>query len=508
MVAADLNRPDAYFASPTLRRRIKRVMLINPPGKITVTEHGSRERKLAVPPMGLAYLGAQLLRRGYEVDVLDVLIEGYDTEVVLDNAILYGLADEDIRRRIRNFNPDVVGVSCLFSNRGHEALHLCELAKDTLPDAHVVLGGQHPSGCPHLVALPFVDYVMWGEADIALLELLETLNQGGDLTQVSQIVLKAPGGGYWKSPKMNLPDVNDVPHPAWELIRLEDYWNAGLADYEVRGESDKRFMVMISSRGCPHECYFCTAPMMTERRYRRRPIADVVGEIRSYRDRFGVGEVFFWDDNFFVDKKRAKKLLLELVDQFPGMSFQVPSGSEINALDDEVIELMARAGFKKLFMAVESPNEDIQEGHIDKKVKLNRINDLVDKLRSVGIISEGSFMIGFPHETKEQIDNTLSKVQAFGFDRISISIVNPLPGTALYERCEREGLLYENFDPQDVRWSNENIKLPGVERGYLGRRRREVWLEYMQSRIDVEKYETQNVRNFDVFHLDSAEQGG
>lgn len=486
--------PSPYPVNKALRNPVKRVMLVNPPGKITVTEHGSRERKLAVPPMGLAYLGAQLLNAGYEVNVLDVLIEDYEHEVESNGSIVYGLSEERIRQRIRDFNPDMIGVSCLFSNRGREALRLCEIAKDTLPDAHVILGGQHPSGFPELVNMPYIDYLMWGEADHSLLELLHAINNDGDLTQVSQIVLKRPDGGYWKSPQLNLPDVKDLPFPAWDLIRLPDYWKAGLADYEVSDQEEKKFMVMISSRGCPHDCFFCTAPMMTERRYRQRTLEEVFAEIRLYREKYGTEEIHFWDDNFFINKKRTKELLRGLVETFPGMSFQVPSGSEINAIDEEVIELMARAGFKKLFMAVESANEEIQESYVDKKVKLDRIKELVVKLREAHIISEGSFMVGFPHETKAQVDATFRKATEFGFDRISISIVNPLPGTDLYDMCVDEGLLHEGFDPQNIRWSNENIKLEGVDRGYLERRRREVWLEYMQNRIDVEKYENQNVR--------------
>lgn len=494
------SKQSMYVAAPIattrptqgLRTSIKKVMLINPPGKITVTEHGSRERKLAVPPLGLAYLGAQLKRFNYEVSILDVLIEGYEHEYASDNTILYGLPEDQVRERIRTFNPDLIGVSCLFSNRGKEALRLCAISKEEIPDAHVIMGGQHPSGFPKLVSYPFIDYMMFGESENSLIELLEAINTGSDLSKVSQIILKKDGG-YWKSRQMRLPDVEVTPYPAWDLVNLKKYWDTGLSEYEVNDEGEKRFMVMISSRGCPHACTFCTAPMMTERRYKYRPLEDIVREIRLYADTYGTKEIHFWDDNFFINKRRTKELLRGLIEATPGISYQVPSGAEINALDEEIIDLMARAGFKKVFMAVESPNEEIQSAHIDKKVKLHRVRQLVEKLRSVGIISEGSFMVGFPHETKEQVDETFRKVKEFGFDRISISIVNPLPGTALYEQCEREGLLPPDFDPQDIRWSSENIMLEGIERGYLGKRRREVWLEYMKDRIDIEKYENQNV---------------
>lgn len=448
---------------------------------------------MAVPSLGLAYLAASLRQCNFEVAILDTLIEGYENEIASERTILYGLAEANIRERIRNFNPDMIGVSCLFSNRGREALRLCEIAKEEIPDAHVVLGGQHPSGFPSLILHPYVDYLMYGEADNAIIELINAINAKSNLKEVHQLVIRE-NGSVWRSPKMAVPDVHSLPLPAWDLVNLEKYWDVGLADYEINDAGRKKFMVMITSRGCPHNCNFCTAPMMTNRRYRQRRMADIIGEIAGYVDRYGVREINFWDDNFFINKKVVKELLRNLIREFPSLSFQVPSGSEINAIDDELIDLMAQAGFKKLFMAVESPNEEIQESCIDKKVDLSRIKHLVEKLRKAGIISEGSFMVGFPHETLKQVDETFKKVKDYGFDRISISIVNPLPGTPLYDLCEREGLLQADFDPQNIRWSSENIRLEGVERGYLGKRRREVWLEYMEERIDIEKYEKQNTK--------------
>ena len=158
-----------------------------------------------------------------------------------------------------------------------------------------------------------------------------------------------------------------------------------------------------------------------------------------------------------------------------------------------MIDLIAKAGFKKLFVAVESTNENIQNSLIDKKVNVGRIPYIVKEIQEAGMIAEGSFMVGFPGETKRQIDEIFESVKSFGFDRISISIVNPLPGTPLYEQCKRENLLYEDFDAQDIRWSVENIKLEGVERGYIAQKRRDVWVEYMKDRIDIEKYEYERV---------------
>jgi len=468
-------------------------MLISPPGKITLTKEGSRERKLAVPPLGLAYLAGGLKKAGYEVAILDTLVEGYDNESASEGTIIYGLEDIDIKKRVLEFNPDLIGVSCLFSNRIAEALNICRIAKTTIPDVHVVLGGQHPTGMPDLINDKNVDYILIGETDNSILQLIKAINANDNLLNIDGIILKR-GKKIYKNAKRDYPDVKKLPYPAWELLDMNKYWNIGMSDYEVNQKKIKKFMILISSRGCPHNCYFCTSSLMSGRRYRERDIDDIVCEIGMYKDKYGISEVHFWDDNFFVNKQRLKKLLTHLIQEFPEMEFQSPSGSEINALDEEVIELLAKAGFKKVFLAVESANEEIQDKLIDKKVNLKRIPDLIKIIKKYGMIAEGSFMVGFPGETKEQIDNTFKSVRAFNFDRISISIVNPLPGTNLFDKCREEKLFYDDFDVRNIRWSSENIRLKGIEKGYLSMMRRKVWLEYMNDRIDIEKYENEKVR--------------
>ena len=483
----------SIYKKKELKRNINRIMLISPPGKITLTKEGSRERKLAVPPLGLAYMAASLKKAGYEVNILDTLVEGYNNENANDSTIIYGLDDNAIKKKVLEFNPDLIGVSCIFSNRSAEALNICRIAKTTIPDVHVLLGGQHPTGMPELINEKNVDYILSGETDNSILQLIKTVNANDNLLEIDGIIIKR-GEKIYKNSKRDYPDVKILPYPSWELLDMNKYWNIGMSDYEVNQKSIKKFMILISSRGCPHSCYFCTASLMSGRRYREREIDDVVSEIGLYKEKYGISEVHFWDDNFFVNKQRLKKLLIRLMQEFPEMEFQSPSGSEINALDEEVIELLAKAGFKKVFLAVESPNEEIQDKLIDKRVDLKRIPYLIKIIHKHGMIAEGSFMVGFPGETKEQIDNTFKSVKTFNFDRISISIVNPLPGTSLFDKCREENLFYDDFDVRNIRWSSENIRLKGIEKGYLSMMRRKVWLEYMNDRIDIEKYETEKVR--------------
>ena len=262
-------------------------------GRSSSTPEGAQERKLAVPPLGPAYLAASLRRAGYDVEIIDVLITGYDNERLVSNGagrvIRYGLDEADVARRIAVAAPDLIGVSCLFSNRGREALELCRLAKDVLPHVPVVLGGQHPSGMPALVTNPAVDFILYGEADEPMVALCDALRRGGDLRDVPQIVLP-DGEKFWRSPTVIYPDVNALPWPDWSSVDLPAYWDAGMADLEqapVSGERNPRFAVMLTSRGCPHDCYYCTATLMGGRRYRKRAFADLIAEIHHMREPTG-----------------------------------------------------------------------------------------------------------------------------------------------------------------------------------------------------------------------------
>jgi len=476
------------------QRMIKKVLLISPHGKITITREGSRERKLAVPPLGLAYLAASIRTAGYDVEILDILIEGYDREEeVGNNTFIYGIESDKIRRIIEKSAPDIIGISCIISNRAREVSSICRTAKEALPDIPVVVGGQHPTGAPEMVMNPDIDYLLRGECDHTFVDLIETLNSGNELSAVKGIVFKQDKG-FFINPVQDFPDVNSLPRPAWDLLKLEKYWTTGMCDYEIGATGKKKFMIMITSRGCPHKCYFCTSPNMSGRRFRARDVDDVIEEIEKYRSEYGVNRIYFWDDNFFIGRERLKELLDKLARNFSDMTFEVTSGTEANSLDDEIIELLARAGFKKIFLAVESPNEATQKTLIDKNVNIARVPILVKKIKECGMIAEGSFMVGFPDESLERVDTTFEMIKKFGFDRISISIVNPLPGTELYDHCIKNKLFFDDFDPKDIRWSQENIRLEGVPRGYIAQKRRDVWIEYMKNKIDIDVYEKENIK--------------
>lgn len=474
-----------------------RILLINPPGRVYVLPDGTpAHRKHCTPPLGLAYLAANLLQNGYEVQVMDILAEGYKNEMFKNQSIRYGLSTEEILARIEKAKPDIIGISVLFSFLIMEVFELCKTIKEHFPEIPIVLGGQHPSGAPEdVMKCDSVDFVLVAEADQSVVLLLESLNgrlprsevpnlyfkEQGDIQNTrskNTPIIQGSGWSYYNLSKANIPyKIDDLPFPAWDLFRLQDYWNS---DVRIGGGDviRKKHLVMITTRGCPYACYFCTSPLMSGYRgYRMRKNEEVVREIEWLVSRYGIEEIAFLDDNFFVSKPRVKKLLKLIAKKFPNMLFHVPGGTEVNALDHEMIDLLAEANFFKVLIAIEAADQGVQNSLIDKKVKVDRVPETIEYLKKKGIETRALFMIGFPGETRDQIQKTVDLAKSLDVDDFYISIVTPLPGTPVYDECLQKGLFVDGFNVNKHRYSAAQIKLPDTTPDELEQIRRDVWHE-------------------------------
>lgn len=479
---------------------VQRILLIQPPGRCLIGRDGKiTERKHCHPPLGLAYLAASLRNHGYEVRVLDMLAEGYEDERYTEQFVYYGLDTDSALERIEEFRPDLIGISILFSNLAAESYRLLGSIKDRFPKVRTVLGGHHPSAMPLTVMQkPEVDFLLTGEADITIVELCDALNGQGDFDAIRGLYYRKDGkvvdtmkaatpavqGNdfryFFRKDGPNPGNLEELPLPAWDLFPMEAYWSS-----EVRaGGGDvqrERHAVMVSTRGCPHTCFYCTSPLMGGYKgYRKRTNDDVIAEIHWLKDTFGIQEVQFLDDNFFVSKPRVKALCRELAAEFPDMVFSVPAGTEVNALDEEMIDLLADANFYRLVLAIESANPEIQDERIDKRVDLDRLPALIEYIKGKGMDARGYLMIGFPDETPDSIRHTADYAMSLGLDDFALSVVTPLPGTPVFDEAVDRDLLVENFNPDDIRYSISSIKIDGMSPEEIETVRRETWRKHQE----------------------------
>jgi radical SAM superfamily enzyme YgiQ (UPF0313 family) len=198
---------------------------------------------------------------------------------------------------------------------------------------------------------------------------------------------------------------------------------------------------------------------------------------------FNVQEIQFLDDNFFVSVPRVKEFLVKLSQEFPTIVFSVPSGMEANALDDEVIELMAKANFYRVFLALEAGDQGIQNEQIDKHVNLARVPALVEKCKSVGLEVRGYFMLGFPNETRAQMIHTAEFAKSLDLDDFALSVVSPLPGTPLFDQCLEENLFINDFDVNNIRYSVSHIKMADITPDELEAIRTSYWQEHKAKKL-------------------------
>ncbi len=285
------------------------------------------------------------------------------------------------------------------------------------------------------------------------------------------------------------------------------YWES---DVRVGGGDAvrKKYSVILSSRGCPHTCFYCTSPLVSGYKgYRRRSNQHILSEIKWLIDTYDIEEFGFLDDNFFVDKKEVKNLLLEISKQFPNIMFTVPGGTEVNKLDYEMVDLLAQANFYKALVAVEAADQTIQNEMIDKKVNISHAMEMSRYMQKKGIEVRGQFMIGFPGETRAQIQKTIDMARNSFFDDFYLSIVTPLPGTVFFDQCVEDNLLIDGFDLENLQFSMSNIKLPDITPDELEALRRDVWHEEFTKKRENMKVSTQN-RHSRHENVDAYEEVG
>ncbi|MBF0332450.1 MAG: cobalamin-dependent protein [Alphaproteobacteria bacterium] len=486
-----------------MSQAVEKVLFLNPPGKVWVYSDGTpSSRKHSMPPIGIAYIAANMRRHGYRAAIMDMQIEGYEHEVYEHPFIVYGSPFADVQARIEAEKPDMIGISAMFSMLFPQISELCAQIKQAFPGMPIVLGGYHVTGAPgETMKDPNIDYVVPFEAEENFVVFLNALNGKMPITDVPHLWWRDEDGGvqhnrsgakpkaegdgwsYFLRKDTGAPmDLDGLPFPAWDLVPLEQYW-----EKSVRiGGGDimrARYLVMTSSRGCPHVCDFCSSPLISGYKgYRMRTVESVVAEVRWLVDTLGVEEIHFLDDNFHVGKDRVKELLRIFIRDFPDTYFCVSGGSEINLLDDETIDLMAEAKFYKVLLSVESGDPEVQQEKVDKKVKLDRAWEVIERFKKRGVEVRVLFMIGFPNETRAQIDRTVDMATSMDLDDFQLSIVTPMPGTPLFDYCKENDLFIENFSINDIRFSKPNLKLPDTTPDELENLRRTVWKESFEAR--------------------------
>jgi magnesium-protoporphyrin IX monomethyl ester (oxidative) cyclase len=412
-----------------------KVLLIQPPFTIFRTES-----KKCHPPLGLAYLAA-VLKDDFEVKVLDALAEGYNNEEYVNSLHLrYGLSFVDIKKKIIDFSPDIICVSCLFSAQVENVHKICRLAKESNNKIITIVGGGHPSAVPEQMLQDLnIDFVVLGEGETTLRKLLENIELRKDICEIQGIAFRMNGRIKINFKKKFEENLDSLPFPYWDIFPLKKYFKIN----NPHGSPAKNtsFLPVITSRGCPFECIFCSIHNLWGRNYRTRSAENVLKELDYLVHRFGIKEILFEDDNLTLDKERAEEIFRGIIHRNLDILWSVPNGVAVQTLDDDVLESMKKSGCYSISLGIESGDEYVLKNIIRKPLTLFRVKSVLRKALALNLETSAFFVVGLPGENLTNLKNTFSFARGLNVDNVNFFFATPLPGTRLLQICNEEGLV-------------------------------------------------------------------
>jgi anaerobic magnesium-protoporphyrin IX monomethyl ester cyclase len=388
-------------------------------------------RQRRAMPLGLAYLAAVLENRGYQVDVIDLAFER--------------LSERELGKRIIEINPDLIGLSALTPTY-HEAIKVLRIVKEVVPKAKTVLGGPHPTILPEeSIRESVVDFLVRGEGERTIVELVEALECEGDLSGIEGLSFKMGDTTIHNLLRPLIDDLDTIPFPAWHLFHINRY--------STKAEG-YRWANMMTGRGCPYDCVFCYRGPAAGKVFRARSPENVVEEIKILKDRFNIRSIKFWDDTFIIDRERVSTIC----DLFLKNNLHIywTCQTRADCVDFELLKKMKAAGCAMILFGVESGSQKILN-RIGKRLTKEEIRESFRLVKKAGLLTASSFMIGFPWDTKETIHETIRFAKELDTDYSKFHPTTPFPGTKLWEMYDREGAKLSNqwseysyFDYNDI----------------------------------------------------------
>lgn len=425
------------------------ILLVNPPVLLQKDNIGVD----VFQPMGLAYIAAILRQEGYPVSILDAAALGWQNVKYFDSRRDFnGLDFESIADEIRKNNPRVVGITNNFTIQKDSAFKVASVVKSVDRDIIVIVGGSHVTIRPEECLLnPDIDFAVLGEGELTMVELLSRLLSGSstdELKTIKGIAFREDGRIHLTEPRPYNNNLDDLPYPARDLLPMSIYFEAAKSKRANR-DMDKPWATMITSRGCPFRCNFCSIHITMGRPFRYRSPENVAGELKELVTKYGVRQVDFEDDNLTCDKRRMDRICDLIIESSLKFEWYTPNGVRADTLDENLLRKMKVSGCRELWFAPESGSQRVVNEIIEKRINLKVIERMVELCTRVGVSSNCFFVIGFPGETREEIEETVNfakKLSRLGADNFMFSIATPLYGTRLYDDAKAKGLLNEEDD--------------------------------------------------------------
>ena len=426
-----------------------KVLLINP---CRTYPKFSRKPTLTLP-LGLLYIASVLERESINVKIFDCLLI-HDTSIQIKGEIVqHGITDEEFSKALLKYSADVVGITCPFTAQLENHLNAAKLARKIFPDALIISGGPHFSvvNKSFLEDHTFIDCYISGEGEIAMLKLVKALQKGESFSDINGITYRESANSKKRLVKSNPPkvieDLDSLPLPAYHLIDMEMFFKYQKKGLKSRPYKELRAVSLITSRGCPFGCIFCSIHLHMGKKIRVHSVDSVISHITFLINIYRIRHIEFEDDNLTYKEDRTISLFKKISKMEKLITWNTPNGIRADTLRRSILEIMKRSGCIGLTIAPESGDQDIVNKIIKKRLDLKMIVNVAKWCYELKIPLGAFYLIGFPGETLVNIEKTLdfAKSLFYKYDtEPMLSFAMPLLGTKLFDIVVNNG--YNTID--------------------------------------------------------------
>lgn len=390
-----------------------KILFVNPP------QTASKYKFMGViaPPLGIAYMAGVLQENHIDVEILDASAEDMDFK--------------DVEKELLKRKPDLVALTALTPTIGR-ALETAQVVKETLPDSIVVMGGYHPTfNFIETLEDENVDIVIRGEGEYIMLNLVQALENQSSLHDVKGIVFEDKNSKeIVVNPEAPLiQDLDELPFPALNLLPMKKY---RLLDM------DTHMTTMITTRGCPMQCSFCSSAAMHGKKIRERSVENIVDEIEYLKTNYDIDTIAFMDDTFTLKKRKV----MAICDEILKRNIEIMWGctSRVDTLDEKLLKKMKEAGCITIFIGVESADQQ-QLDNMCKNTTIAKIENAFKIAHKLKIRTIASVALGMPGDTKEIMNKTVKFVHKLKPNYAIYSLATPYPGTRFYKEAFEKNLI-------------------------------------------------------------------
>ena len=373
------------------------------------------------PSLALGGMAAWIRQHGYAVRLIDLHVENkYPKDIVAD---------------VQAYNPAIIALTS--KTLGWPAvIEIAQMARAAVPNALIVVGGPHMSIYPkESLSWECFDIAVIGDGEETFLEICDRVEHGAkvdDLVDVLGVAVRKTTGEVVQTAPRPLPkDINQYPQTAWDLIPVKDYHCLTLL---------KPFATMVTTRGCPWHCGYCSQVYSEKLRF--RDVNLVVDEMEYLQKTFGVREIVFFDETFTIGKKRMMKFSEEVRRRDLKVKFNIRA--RVDTVDRDVVRALKKAGLRSIHMGVEAGTDRVLK-IMNKQITREQTEQAFRVCREEGVDTRGYFMVGYYDATPDDVEDMIKFASGLGLDWASFSVATALPATDLYRIAQERGYVDGDF---------------------------------------------------------------